>query len=110
MPRFWLWLLGADLTAQILTSFAGWAFHPLFFLYPWLNDLPWVIPAIAVLWAAVDARPAIAVGVSAVLGRAIPFLTGWYHTTFGHVFFWPLACGTVLALAAALRLRRQTAL
>jgi len=30
-----------------------------------------------VLWAVVDARPAIAAGISAALGRAIPFATGW---------------------------------
>jgi len=114
MPRCWLWLLGADLAAQMLTSFEGWQFYRLFFfLSPsLLNDLPWVIPAAAVLWAVVDARPAIAAGVFTALGRAIPLATGWHDTSFGGdpVFFWPLAWGAALALAMALRLRRQAVL
>lgn len=110
MPRLWLWLLGPGLTLLILTPLADWRFHPLFFMSAWLNDLPLVIIAAVVLWAAVDARPAIAVGVSAALGRVIPLVTGWYNTAFSHVFFWPLAWGTLLALVAALRLHRQTVL
>jgi hypothetical protein len=91
MPRYWLWLLGADLAAQMLASFPCWRSHFLpLFLFPWVNDLPWVI--LAVLRAVVDARPAIAAGVSAALGRAISFATARTNTQFGHVFFWPLAC------------------
>lgn len=44
------------------------------------------------------------------LGRAVPFVTGWYNIDFGHVFFWPLAWGAVLALVMTLRLRRQAVL
>jgi hypothetical protein len=110
MPRLWLWLLGPGLTLQTLTPLADWRFHPLSFMSPWLNDLPLAIVAVVVLWAAVDARPAIAVGVAAAVGRVIPLVTGWHDNTFGHVFFWPLAWGTLLALVAALRLHRQTVL
>jgi hypothetical protein len=110
MPRYWLWLLGAGLAVRTLTWFAAYTHGPLFFLNPWLEDLPWVILAVVALWAAVDARPAIAVGIYSALGTAIPFATHWYHTTFAHAFFWPLAWGTTLTLAAALRLRRQAVL
>ena len=110
MPRSWLWLLGAEFAARTLTWFAGYTHGPLFFLNPWLGDLPLVILAAVVLWAVVDARPAIAVGVCAALGGAIPFVSYWYETTFGPAFFWPLAWGGMLALAAALRLRRQAVL
>jgi hypothetical protein len=115
MPRSWLWLLGAELVAQMPASFGFGRFHGLLplFLFPWLIDyLPWAILAAVVLWAVVDARPAIAAGVCAALGRAIPFATGWYDTQFGgdHVFFWPLAGGVMLALVMTLRLRRQAVL
>jgi hypothetical protein len=113
MPRYWLWLLGAYLVAQMLTSLPYGRFRGLpIFLFPWVNDLSWAILAAVVLWAVVDARPAIAAGVCAALGRAIPFVTGWYDTQFGGdpVFFWPLAGGTLLALVMTLRLRRQTVL
>jgi hypothetical protein len=65
-----------------------------------------------VLWAVVDARPAIAAGVCAALGRTIAFATGWYDTQFGGdpVFFWPLAGGAILVLVMTLRLRRQAVL
>jgi hypothetical protein len=111
MPRSWLWLFGVDLAAQTLTSFADNAQSPLYFLmWPWLNDLPLLILAAVVLWAVVDARPAIAAGVCVALGPAIPFLTYWYDTSFGRSFFWPSAWGSMLALIAALRVRRQAVL
>ena len=72
-----------------------------------LNNLPLVLVAAVVLWAFVDARPAIAVGICVALGRAIPFATGWYDTIFGLQFFLPLAWGTLLALLMVLRLHRQ---
>jgi hypothetical protein len=107
MPRYWLWPLAAELAVQTLIWFPP---HPLLFLYGVVNDLPWLVLAAAVLWVVVDARPAIAAGVFAGLGRAIPLATGWYGTQFGgdHEFFWPLAC--VLALVMTLRLRRQAVL
>jgi hypothetical protein len=114
MPRWWLWLLGAELVAQMLPWLPYGRFHTLpFFLVPWLNDVPWLIVlAAAVLWAVVDARPAIAAGVCAALGWAIPYATGWYDTGFGgdHVFFSPVAWGAMLAVVMTLRLRRQAVL
>jgi hypothetical protein len=104
MPRTWLWLLGVELAAQTLAWLPS---RSLSFLFGALNDLPWVILAALVLWAVVDARPAIAACVAAALGQAISFATGgWYGTQ----FFWPLAWGAVLVLVMTLRLRRQAVL
>jgi hypothetical protein len=111
MPRHWLWLLGVELAVQTLIWFM---IQPLFSLFVAMNDLPWVVLAAVVLWAVVDARPAIAVGVCAAM--QVPFVIGGYGIQFGfdtqfgagHEFFWPLAC--VLALVMTLRVRRQAAL
>jgi hypothetical protein len=110
MPRCWLWLLGAEIFAQVLTVYG--MFHaPPFFLSPWLNDFPWlVILAAVVLWVVVDARPAIAAGVCVAIGWALQFATGGLGTDFGRVFFWQLAWGAMLALVMILRLRRQAVL
>ena len=111
MPRSWLWLFGIVIAGQILTLLISFGYHGRFFLSgTLLNNLPLVLVAAVVLWAVVDARPAIAVGICVALGRAIPLATGWYDSTFGQVFFLPLAWGTLLALVMALRLRRQAVL
>ena len=110
MPRSWLWLLGMEFAGKTLMMLSGWVHEPLYFLSGALNDLSWIVLAAVVLWAVVDARPAIALGVSAALGRAIPFVTSWYNSEFGHVYFWPLAWGAALALVMTLRLRRQAVL
>lgn len=118
MPRYWLWLLSGDLVVQVLTHFADYAHYPVSVLlyFPWQKDVLWVILAAVVLWAVVDARPAIAVGIFVALGdQAIPFVTSWQHysspgAAFGPVFNGPLFWGAMLALAAALRLRRQAVL
>jgi hypothetical protein len=111
MPRSWFWLFAIVIAGQIVTLLISFRYYGLFFLSGTvLNNLPLVLVAAVVLWAVVDARPAIAVGICVALGRAIPFATGWYDTIFGGVFFWPLAWGTLLALVMVLRLRRQAVL
>jgi hypothetical protein len=115
MPRCWFWLLGLWLLGAELAQALAWLpVRPVFLLslFGVMDDLPWVILAAVVLWAVVDARPAIAVGVAVVLGRAILLATGWYGNGFGsyHVWFWPLACGAMLALVMTLRLRHQAVL
>jgi hypothetical protein len=111
MPRSWLGLFGIVLAGQILTLLINFGYHGRFFLSGTpLNNLPLVLVAAVVMWAVVDARPAIAVGICVALGRAIPFVTGWYDSIFGGIFFLPLAWGTLLALVMVLRLRRQAVL
>jgi hypothetical protein len=110
LPRSWFCLFGAAFAVQTLKSFAAFT-PPQYALNFWLfSHLPLATVVAVVLWAVVDARPAIAVGISAALGTAIPFVTYWYDTTFGYSWFWPLEWGAVLALVAALRLRRQAVL
>jgi hypothetical protein len=110
MPRSWLWLFSIVIAGQILTLLIEFGLQPRYWPSTLLNNLPLVLVAALVLWAVVDARPAIAVGICVALGRAIPFATGWYDSTFGQVFFLPLAWGTLLALLMVLRLRRQAVL
>jgi hypothetical protein len=113
MPRSWLWLLGIEFAVRPVQWLAAMGRHPvLFFLSPVANDLPWVIVSAVVLWAVVDVRPAIAVGLCTMLDRVIPFATNWYDTNFGSNLSWflPLAIGAVLVLVMAPRLRRQAVL
>jgi len=111
MPRSWLWLFGIVIVGQILTFLIEFGpGSPSYLTSQLLNNLPLMLVAAVVLWAVVDARPAIAVGICVALGRAIPFATGWYNTSFGQEFFLPLAWGTLLALVMVLRLRRQAVL
>jgi len=111
MPRSWLGLFGIVIVGQILTFLIEFGpGSPSYLTSQLLNNLPLMLVAAVVLWAVVDARPAIAVGICVALGRAIPFATGWYNTSFGQEFFLPLAWGTLLALLMVLRLRRQAVL
>ncbi len=111
MPRSWLWLFGIVIAGQILTLLIEFGLgSPSYLTSQLLNNLPLVLVGAVMLWAVVDARPAIAVGICVALGRAIPFATGWYNTSFGQEFFLPLAWGTLLALVMVLRLRRQAVL
>jgi hypothetical protein len=110
MPRYWLWLPGAEIFGQMLTAYGRFHVPPLF-VSLWLYDLPWlVILAAVVLWTVVDARPAIAAGVCVAIGWAIQFATDGFVADLGQVFFWQLAWGAMLALVMMLRLRRQAVL
>jgi hypothetical protein len=110
MPRSWLCLIGTEFAVATLTSFAAYTPAQYSLNYGLYRYFPLVTVAAAVLWAVVDARPAIAVGICGALGSAIPFITYWRDTTFGYSWFWPLEWGVVLALVATLRLRRQAVL
>ncbi|MGH3398914.1 MAG: hypothetical protein ACRDPO_29945, partial [Streptosporangiaceae bacterium] len=110
MPRSWLGLLGIVVAVETARWLIELGLHPIYLSSQLLNNLPLMLVAAVVLWAFVDARPAIAVGICVALGRAIPFATGWENTIFGQEFFLPLAWGTLLALVMVLRLRRQAVL
>ncbi|MGH3409001.1 MAG: hypothetical protein ACRDRJ_41860 [Streptosporangiaceae bacterium] len=71
MPRSWLWLLGIVVAAETATWLIEFGLRPTSYLTSQLlNNLPLVLVAAVVLWAFVDARPAIAVGICVALGRA----------------------------------------
>lgn len=114
LPRSWLWLVGA-LSAAHLLSFV--MFIPALFPVLQLIDVPlsfvpWVILGAVALWAAVDARPAIAVAfwiISSYLPDSAlrvpsPYLIWTWQ------WYLPAAGSAVLAAAAMWRLRRQAAL
>jgi hypothetical protein len=109
MPRSWLWLFGAEFAVGTLAGFAAYTLAQ-YSLNSWLYGYLLVAGVAVVLWAVIDARPAIAVGISVALGSAIPLVTYWHRTAFVYSWFWPLVCGAMLALAATLGLRRQALL
>ena len=49
-------------------------------------------------------------GIAVTKDGAHAYVTGWYDSIFGGIFFLPLAWGTLLALVMVLRLRRQAVL
>ena len=60
MPRSWLWLAGALFAASVALPLTPLG---LLFLYAPLVLVPWIILGVVVLWALVDARPAMAVAI-----------------------------------------------
>jgi hypothetical protein len=113
MPRSWLWLAGTFFTAKMLIALIPLV--PLF-LYAPLVLVPWVILAIAVLWAFLDARPAMAVAIYI----ACAYLVSHLLTSIGYpiglagALSWPLLgyaiIAAVLASGSFWRLRRQAVL
>jgi hypothetical protein len=112
LPRSWLWLAGGIFAVDLLQGLtpAG----PLYFLYTPLVFVPWIILGAVVLWAAVDARPAIAMAIYVAsnylvvsllnyLGYGVAPLTSWQ-------WYLPAAGAAVLAAGAVWRLRQQAVL
>jgi len=109
LPRSWLWLAGAIFAVSLLQGFTP--LPSLYFLYTPLVFVPWVILGAVVLWAAVDARPAIAMAIYIAsnylvidalgyLGYGTPVLTSWQLNV-------PAMGAAVLGAGALWRLRRQ---
>jgi hypothetical protein len=142
LPRIWLWLAGVVLGAKLLALLAfailparstGLTlgemtraarlrrFRPHSW-YPQLPDLPhlllisapWIVLGLVVLWAAVDARPALAMAVYLTSEFLIIQLLGYIGYNTGGISPWqwylPAAGSAILAAAALWRLRRQTVL
>jgi hypothetical protein len=122
LPRSWLWLAGAISAANILDQLT---IAPLYAshgpLHTPLAIALWIILGVVVFWAAVDARPALAMAIWLALYYLIPSLLGYIaHGVIGIAgpgpWQWPwqwylLAAGSVVLSAAALwRLRHQAAL
>jgi hypothetical protein len=110
LPRSWLWLAGGLFAVNVLQAVL--VLRPLYFLYVLLALGPWIILGIVVLWALVDARPAIAMG----MYIACTFVAADLLNYVGGVrpLMWPLylpvAGAVVLASGAFWRLRRQAVL
>ena len=114
-PRSWLWLAGALSAANLLDQATG--VRPLLPIYnaisPTLTVLPWIVLGAAVLWAAIDARPAIAMAVWLASTYLVIALLEHLEQV-GELRPWewqvPAAGSAILAAAATWRLRRQAAL
>jgi hypothetical protein len=106
MPRSWLWLAGALFAANVMSVF----------LYPALVFVPWIILGVVLLWAFVDARPAMAVAMAMACTYVVSQLLGSIGTGGGlaGTVSWPMLGYAIIAVMLASgsfwRLRRQAVL
>ena len=63
LPRSWLWLAGVLSAANLLDQASGVLLRVYHVINPPLTAVPWIILGAVVLWAAVDARPAVAMAI-----------------------------------------------
>jgi hypothetical protein len=112
LPRSWLWLAGAFFAVDVLQQLT--VLPQLYFLFVPLTVVPWILLGLVVLWAVVDARPAMAMGVYIACIYLLTDLLGYvgYGTTPLALWEWGLPAGAVAVLAAGSfwRLRRQAVL
>jgi len=107
LPRSWLWLAGAWFGWNVLQAFT--VLEPLRFLYNPLAFVPLIILGLVVLWAFVDARPAMAMAVYIACMYVVSQLLsgvgyGWEVSPGLFVF---AAAAVALASGSFWRLRRQ---
>jgi len=112
MPRSWLIPAGLLFTFTVLEQ--ATAAPRLYFLFTALSYAPWVVLGAVILWAAVDARPAVAMAIYLASNYLIFTLIGYagYGAAPAAAWEWylPLAGVTVLGASALWRLRRQAVL
>ncbi len=112
MSRPWLGLAGLLLAFTLLEQFT--AAPRLYFLYTPLIYAPWVVLGAVILWAAVDARPAVAMAIYLASNYVIFTLIGYagYGAAPAAAWEWylPIAGVAVLGGCALWRLRRQAVL
>jgi len=112
MPRSWLILAGLLFAFTVLEQ--ATAAPRLYFLFTALSYAPWVVLGAVILWAAVDARPAVAMAIYLASNYLIFTLIGYagYGAAPAAAWEWylPLAGVTVLGASALWRLRRQAVL
>ena len=112
MPRSWLGLAGLLLALTMLEQFT--AVPRLYFLYTPLSYAPWVVLGAVILWAAVDARPAVAMAIYLASNYLIFTLIGYAGYVAAPAAAWewylPIAGVAVLGGCALWRLRRQAVL
>ncbi len=113
LPRSWLWLAGAIFAVNMLDVIMYLVplrpVHDL--IYAPLDFAPWLILGAVALWAAVDARPAIAMAIW-ITSSYFPFELdlGSPYKVWTWQWYLPAAGSAVLAAAAIWRLRRQAVL
>jgi hypothetical protein len=122
MPRSWLWLAVGIFAANVLDQLINTrlAYARYVFVNPPLVLVPWIVLGVVVLWAAVDARPAMAIAVwiasETLVFHLVSYISYGVMPAGPGLWQWPwqwylLAAGSaVLAAAAMWRLRHQAAL
>jgi hypothetical protein len=110
LPRSWLWLAGAWFGWNVLQALT--VLEPLRFLYDPLAFVPWIILGLVVLWAFVDARPAMAMAIYIACIYVVSQLLGGvgYGWVVSPGLFIFAAAAVVLASGSFWRLRRQAVL
>ncbi len=112
MPRSWLGLAGLIFALTLLQEFT--AAPRLYFLYTPLVYAPWVVLGAVILWAAVDARPAVAMAIYLASNYLIFSLLGYVGFGVNPAASWqwylPAVGVAVLGGCALWRLRRQAVL
>jgi hypothetical protein len=112
MPRPWLGLAGLLFALTLLEQ--STAAPRLYFLYTPLVFAPWVVLGAVILWAAVDARPAVAMAIYLASNYVLFTLIGYAGYGAGPAAAWewylPIAGVAVLGTCALWRLRRQAVL
>lgn len=112
MPRSWLGLAGLLFAFTVLEQ--ATAAPRLYFLFTPLSYAPWVVFGAVIVWAAMDARPAVAMAIYLASNYLIFTLIGYagYGAAPAAAWEWylPAAGVTVLGACALWRLRRQAVL
>jgi hypothetical protein len=113
LPRSWLWLAGGWFGWNVLEALT--VLEPLRFLSVPLAVVPLIILGLVVLWAFVDARPAMAMAIFvACIGVLYQLLSsvsyGWAVLSPGPGLFIFVGAAVVLASGSFWRLRRQAVL
>lgn len=112
MPRSWLGLAGLLFALTLLQQ--ATTVPPPYLLWAALVYPPWVVLGAVILWAAVDARPAVAMAIYLASNYLIFTLLGYAGYGAAPVAAWqwyrPLAGVAVLGTCALWRLRRPAVL
>jgi hypothetical protein len=112
LPRSWLWLAGGLFAVNVLQALTPVA--PLYYFYNPLILVPWIILGIVVLWAFVDARPAMAMAVyiacTYLASDLLNYVGYGVRPLTSLPVFVPAAATAVLASGSFWRLRPQAVL
>ncbi len=112
LPRLWLALAGVLVTVNVLQVMALAPAHQGY--YSVLDMARWAILGLVVLWAVVDARPALAMAITLVTVYSLTVLLVWAGYGMPPIPAWqvwlPASGAAVLAAGALWRVRRQAVL
>jgi hypothetical protein len=117
MPRSWLWLAGGLFATDVLATLVPsvlFVFRPLALILWIALAAPWIILGVAVLWAFLDARPAMAVAIYITCAFLASHLINSIAYWPAGFVSWPMLVYAIVAAVIASgsfwRLRRQAVL